>query len=95
MSDTPRKLTTDESVTAGQKAYDVNEFKDSTTPTTFDACRQVRVNADGEYKFYYAGRPDTAITMAVTKGEYINHSFVKITATNDALITTGKLTVIY
>lgn len=89
------KRSTQESVEAGQIAYDLNEFKDNTTPMTFDPCRQIRADADGTYKFYYAGRPGTAIEMTLTAGETLEHSFVKITGTNDALVAAKKITVIY
>lgn len=89
------KRSTQESVEAGQVAYDLNEFKTDTTPNTFEPCRQIRANADGTYKFYYAGRPGTAIEMTLTAGETLEHSFVKITGTDDAVVAAKKITVIY
>lgn len=89
------KRTTQESVEAGQVAYDVNAFKTDTTPNAFEPCRQIRANADGTYKFYYAGRPGTAIEMTVTAGETLEHSIVKITKTDDSLVEAKKITVIY
>jgi acyl CoA:acetate/3-ketoacid CoA transferase alpha subunit len=89
------KPSTQQSVMAGVKAYDVNEFKATTNPLASDACRQVRANADGEYKFYFEDRPDTAITMAVKASEQLNYAIVKITGTDDSVVAAGKLLVVY
>ena len=90
------KRSTQESVEAGQVAYDVNDFKDeASAPIAFEPCRQVRANADGTYKFYYAGRPTVAVEMTISAGDTLEHSFVKITGTNDAVVAAKKLTVSY
>lgn len=89
------KRSTQESVEAGQVAYDLNEFKTDTTPNTFEPCRQIRCNAAGTYLFYFAGRPATGIEMTVAAGEYIDHSFVKITGTDGSVVAAKKIVVVY
>lgn len=87
--------TTQQSVVAGQAGFDLNEFKTGSVAESFRACRQIRANADGEYKFYFAERPTTAITMAVSAGEVLNYSMVKITNTDGSVVDSGKILVVY
>lgn len=88
-------LTTQQSVVAGQAGYDLNEFKTGTTPIAFKACRQVRANADGDYKFYFKRRPTTAVIMSLAAGETLNYAIVKITNTNNSVVASGKILVVY
>ena len=84
-----------QSVVAGQKGYDLNEFKSGSTATEFLPCRQIRANADGEYKVYFAGRKGTAISMSLTAGETLNYALVKITNTDGSVVDAGKILVVY
>lgn len=86
---------TQQSVVAGQAGHDLNEFKSGSTATEFVECRQIRANADGEYKFYFAGRPDTAVTMSVVAGEKLDYAMVKITNTDGSVVASGKILVVY
>ena len=89
------KLSTQDTVLAGQYAKDLNGFAATGTPIAFEACRAIYVNVAGTYKLYYAGAPTTAITMILTAGLLMSCSFVKIVSSTDTLVAAGAITVIY
>ena len=89
------KLSTQDTVLAGQYAKDLNGFAATGTPIAFEACRAIYVNVAGTYKLYYAGAPTTAITMILTAGLLMSCSFVKIVSSTDTLVAAGAIAVIY
>jgi hypothetical protein len=86
---------TQESVMASRKPYDLNEFKTDTTPNTFDACRGIFVDVAGTYKLYFADRPATAMTMILPAGLTQPFSIVKMTASNDAVVAANAIHILY
>jgi hypothetical protein len=84
-----------QSVVAGQKGYDLNEFKSGSTATEFLPCRQIRANADGDYKLYFAGRPDDGLALSMTAGEILDYALVKITNADGSVVDSGKILVVY
>ena len=89
------KLSTQDTVLAGQYAKHLNGFAATGTPIAFEACRAIYVNVAGTYKLYYAGAPTTAITMILPAGLLMPCSFVKIVSSTDTLVAAGAITVIY
>ena len=89
------KLSTQDTVLAGQIGVDLNSFKTDTTPNAFEACRAIYVNVAGTYKLYFVGAPTTAITMILPAGTFLDCSLVKIVSSADGLVAAGAITVIY